>query len=90
MSTESPNRQAIGARVELTAGGGTQRRQVMPTRSYLSQVEPSITFGLGENDEVESLTVIWADGSEQKVETRLRRPATGDPTAIAPGRETPG
>ncbi len=32
----SPNRDAIGAWVELTAGGVTQRRQVMPTRSYLS------------------------------------------------------
>ena len=58
---------AIGARVELTAGGTTQRRLVMPTRSYLSQVEMPVTFGLGEHDSVESLVVRWPDGAEQAV-----------------------
>ncbi|MDZ4779781.1 MAG: CRTAC1 family protein [Planctomycetia bacterium] len=61
------NRDALGARVTLTAGGVTQERQVMPTRSYLSQVELPITFGLGKADKVESLTVTWPDGKEQKV-----------------------
>ena len=61
------NWQAIGARVELQAGGVTQRRQVMPTRSYLSQSELPLTFGLGSAQEVESLTVIWPDGTVQRV-----------------------
>ena len=61
----SPNRDAIGAWVELQAGGTMQRRQVMPTRSYLSQVELPVTFGLGKADRVETLKVIWPDGSEQ-------------------------
>jgi hypothetical protein len=64
----APNRDAIGAWVELTAGGVTQRRQVMPTRSYLSQVEPTVTFGLGELDRVDSLKVVWPDGTEETVE----------------------
>ncbi len=63
-----PNRDAIGAWIELTAGGAVQRRQVMPTRSYLSQVERTVTFGLGETTEVDSLKVIWPDGSVQAVE----------------------
>jgi hypothetical protein len=58
---------AIGAMVELTANGVTQRRRVMPTRSYFSQVELPVTFGLGKNDRVESLRVIWPDGSTQVV-----------------------
>ena len=33
--------------VELEVDGQVQRRQVMPTRSYLSQVELPVTFGLG-------------------------------------------
>ncbi len=61
------NTDAIGAEVILVAGGETQRRFVMPSRSYLSQVELPVTFGLGKNDGVESLVVRWPDGSEQTV-----------------------
>ena len=61
------NRDAIGAWIELTAGGITQRRQVMPTRSYLSQVELPVTFGLGRTDRIESLKVEWPDGTRQEL-----------------------
>ncbi len=53
------NRSAIGAWVEVTAGALMQRRQVMPTRSYLCQVELPLTFGLGRADTVDLLRVIW-------------------------------
>ena len=56
--------------VELQAGGVTQRRVVMPTRSYLSQTEPVVTFGLGTATAIESLTVTWPDGTKQKVTPR--------------------
>jgi hypothetical protein len=62
------NADALGARVELTAGGVTQRRQVMPARSYLSQVELPVTFGLGPTGAVERLQVAWPDGTVQEVE----------------------
>jgi hypothetical protein len=39
----------------------------MPTRSYLSQVELPVTFGLGTATKVDSLKVIWPDGTEQDV-----------------------
>ncbi len=61
------NRDAIGARIELTSGGVTQRRQVMPTRSYLSQVELPVTFGLGGHDVIDSLRIYWAGGGVQDV-----------------------
>lgn len=61
----APNTDAIGARVALTAGGETQYRTVMPTRSYLSQVELPVTFGLGEAENIEKLSIRWPDGSEQ-------------------------
>ncbi len=57
----------IGARVELTAGGITQRRLVMPTRSYLSQVELPVTFGLGASTQVDKLTITWPDGQVQEI-----------------------
>ena len=61
------NRDAIGAVVELTASGVTQRRMVSPTRSYLSQVELPVTFGLGRHAEVEVLDVVWPSGVRQRV-----------------------
>ena len=61
------NRDAIGAWVELRAGNMLQKRQLMPTRSYLSQVEPVLTFGLGDIDQVDSLEVLWPDGGRQTV-----------------------
>ena len=59
---------AIGARVEVEAGGVVQRRQVMPTRSYLSQSELTLTFGLGTADRVDRVEVRWPDGTVETVE----------------------
>jgi hypothetical protein len=61
------NRSAIGARVDLSAGGTRQRRLVMPTRSYLSQVELPLTFGLGDARRVDALRVTWPNGQVQHV-----------------------
>jgi len=61
------NTGAIGAVVELTAGGVTQRRHVMPTRSYLSQVALPLTFGLGGTAEIDSVRVTWPGGGTQAV-----------------------
>jgi hypothetical protein len=62
------NRDAIGSWVELTAGDLTQRQQVMPTRGYLSQVERTLTFGVGKSEKIDRLTVHWTDGTTQNVE----------------------
>lgn len=61
------NRDAIGAVIEVVAGGKTQRQQVMPTRSYLSQVELPVTFGLGNQTAIDRVTIYWPDGSKQDV-----------------------
>ena len=61
------NRNAIGAELTLTANGVTQRRSVMPTHSYLSQVELPVTFGLGDAQQVDNLTVTWPNGQSQNV-----------------------
>ena len=72
---ERVNRDAIGAWVEVeqetAAGPVVQRRRVMPTRSYQSQVEPVVTIGLGEAasaDELERVEVLWPDGTRQAVD----------------------
>ena len=61
------NRDAIGAWVTVRSAGRTMARQVMPARSYLSQSELPVTFGLGENDPVEDVAILWPDGSRQAV-----------------------
>lgn len=63
------NRDAIGAQVEIDLGDRILRRQVMPTRSYLSQVELPVTFGLGEHEEPVDVKIFWPDGSVQVVES---------------------
>lgn len=72
---ERVNRDAIGAWVEVeqetAAGPVVQRRRVMPTRSYQSQVEPVVTIGLGEAASVDDLPrveVLWPDGTRQAVD----------------------
>ncbi|HSR54192.1 MAG TPA: CRTAC1 family protein [Acidobacteriota bacterium] len=62
-----PNLDAIGAWIELTSRGVRQKRPVMPTRSYISQVELPVTFGLGDDPSIESLRVIWPDGAVQEI-----------------------
>ena len=43
----------------------------MPTRSYLSQVELPVTFGLGTAEVVEQVTILWPRGAV----TTLEQPA---------------
>jgi hypothetical protein len=61
------NRDALGARVEVTAGDGTQTRWVMPSRSYLSQVELPVTFGLADTAKVDRVEVTWPDGETTRL-----------------------
>jgi hypothetical protein len=61
------NRDAIGAWIKVRASGQTLWRQVMPTRSYLSQSELPVTIGLGEALTVDNMEVIWPGGAVQKM-----------------------
>jgi hypothetical protein len=67
MGTQS-NRDAIGAWAEVTLGNRTLRRQVMPTRSYLSQCELPLTFGLGAATSVDRVTIRWPSGQVQELD----------------------
>jgi hypothetical protein len=58
-------KQVIGADVTLRVGDVVQRRVVMPSRSYLSQVELPLSFGLGTAELVDEVTVTWPDGATQ-------------------------
>ena len=59
------NRDGIGAVVSITLDGAKMTRTVMPTRSYLSQSDKSVCFGLGDVDVVTEVTVAWPGGDKQ-------------------------
>ena len=63
---ESAPRTAIGALVELETERGVARQLVSPTRSYLSQSEQTLTFGLGALAPPATLRVTWPDGVRQE------------------------
>jgi enediyne biosynthesis protein E4 len=70
------NKDAIGAWVKVRVAGRTLSRQVMPTRSYLSQSELPITFGLGKAEKVDSIEILWPSGAKQKVVAPIDRATT--------------
>ena len=61
------NRDAIGAWIRVHVGGHILSRQVMPTRSYLSQSELPVTIGLGTATKADSIEILWPSGTTQKV-----------------------
>lgn len=65
---KAPNTTAIGAKVRLHAGGTTQTLMVMPARSYLSQVELPLTFGLGTVEQIDFIEVTWPSGERQRID----------------------
>jgi len=61
------NRDAIGAWVTTHVNGTVLARQVMPTRSYLSQSELPLTLGLGGAEETGELRIEWPGGPVQRL-----------------------
>ena len=61
------NRDAIGSWVEVYAGQDVYRRQVMPTRSYLSQSEKTVTIGIGSHPAIDKAIIYWAGGKTQEI-----------------------
>jgi hypothetical protein len=53
------NRDAIGAVVEVDTADGRQRQELRAARGYLSQSETVLTFGLGEADHADRITIHW-------------------------------
>jgi len=59
------NRDAIGAVIEIHAGGETQTRMIKGGSSYLSQSELPATFGLGKRDTVDRVVIKWPNGKTE-------------------------
>jgi hypothetical protein len=60
-------RDAIGARVFLTAGGVRQRADIVSGGSYGSSSDIRVHFGLGLATKVEKLEIYWPSGAKEDV-----------------------
>jgi len=60
-------RDAIGAKVFLTAGGVRQRADVFSGASYGSSSDQRIHFGLGSSEKIEKVEIYWPSGVKEEV-----------------------
>jgi hypothetical protein len=73
------NRDGIGARLRLTAGGVVQVREVKAGSSYLGQNDSRVHFGLGTATVADRLEVLWPSG---RTETLQQLPANSIVTVV--------
>ena len=96
LRNRAPNTFAVGARIELRAGGRLQVRETQAGSNYLSGNPPEAHFGLGAATRIESLQVRWPDGLVERFAVPLpnRRMAlvrgSGLGGVAAPPRSVPG
>jgi hypothetical protein len=60
------NRDAVGARVTIKTKRGRQTQWVRGGSSYCSQSDLRLTFGLSDEEQIESLEVRWPRGLRQR------------------------
>lgn len=59
-------RNALNARVEVTAGGKTYRRECRPHSGYLGSNDPRVHVGLGAAKRIDRLLVAWPNGAKEE------------------------
>jgi hypothetical protein len=62
------NRDGIGARLRLSVGSKTLRRDVKAGSSYLAQNDLRVHFGLGESQRADRLEIRWPNGTIETIE----------------------
>jgi hypothetical protein len=62
------NRDGIGTRVRVSAGGILQTRDLLSSSGYLSQSDRRLHFGLGAHGIADSVTIRWPDGKRTELE----------------------
>jgi hypothetical protein len=56
------NRDAVGAKVTVTAGGRRRNKQRLGGTSYCSASDPRLLFGLGTGTKIDGIEVKWPSG----------------------------
>jgi hypothetical protein len=82
LSGTKSNRDAIGARVRVTAGSERYSRMVKTGSSYLSQSELPLTFGLGSRSVADLIEIEWPSGAKEQ----LKQVAAGAAYDVVEGK----
>ncbi len=61
-------REALGARVTVTAAGMTQIRDYIPVTGYLSQADSRLHFGLGRASQADVVEIRWPGGGVTRLD----------------------
>lgn len=62
------NKDGIGARVSITTSQGKQISEQYMTRGFQSSIDRTLHFGLGKEQKVMELKVVWTDGKSQTLQ----------------------
>ena len=83
---------AFGAKVTAFSEGRQFYQEYQPVKGYMSSVDPRIHLGLGQIEQLDSLRIVWPDGSASLMTEVASNqflklsPDTGIKTAVIPNR----
>ena len=90
------NSYGIGSRIHVKSGGSTQVRYLTLARGFASSDNPTVHFGLGEEETVDQLTVEWPSGRRQTLTAlaanrfyTIREPSGSAPDQKGEGDQEP-
>lgn len=69
LNGDSLNKNGIGSKIFLYAGGKIQMQEINPYRGFESSVESIAHFGLGNTVKIDSVIVTWPDDTRQLLST---------------------
>ena len=89
------NRDGIGARVTVRAGGHQQTQEVRSGGGYISQSDFRLHFGLGKAAKADSIEIRWPNGIIQRLEnvpanriTKIREAEREQSAPSSPAKQT--
>lgn len=85
-NSESPNTIGIGTKVYAYQGGELQYKELYNVRGFQASSEPMVHFGFNNAPLVDSVRIIWPNGTSQ----RLERVATNQMLTINPENNSVG
>jgi len=87
---DQKNRFGIGAKVFVYTDSGTQVQEMYPVRGYQSSVDYRLNFGIGKQNKINKIKVIWNGAAETIIENpainttvNITKSASRQATAIA-------
>lgn len=66
LNFDKPNKFAIGSKVYVYQGESVFFKELIPSRGFQSSIDYKMVFGLGQNEKVDSVIVVWPNQKYQK------------------------